>query len=79
VQAAVQGRVDTLLLRLDPALWGRFHHGTAEVTVTEAGDPTGEDLCEKAALLTLDYGGTVHLLSEQDLPEVRYGAAVLRF
>jgi hypothetical protein len=79
VQAAVQGRVDTLLLRLNPALWGRFHDDTAEVTVTEAGDPTGEDLYEKAALLTLEYGGTVHLLSEHDLPKVRYGAAVLRF
>lgn len=79
VQAAVQGRVDTLLLRPKPTLWGRYHDDTGEVTTTEADDPSGEDLYEKAALLTLEYGGTVHLLSEPDLPELRYGAAVLRF
>ena len=79
VQAAVQGRVGTFLLRLDPTLWGRFSDHTGSITVTEAGDPTAEDLYEGAALLTLKHGGTVHMLSEHDLPEVRYGAAVLRF
>jgi hypothetical protein len=79
VQAATQGRIDTLLLRPDPTLWGHYDPDTGTVTPAAPGDSTSEDLYEKAALLTVEYGGTVHVLAEQDLPDLRYGAAVLRF
>lgn len=80
LEAAAQGRVDTLLLRLGTTLWGRYHADTGTITTAaEDDDPTSEDLYEKAALLTLEYGGTVHVVSEHDLPELNYGAAVLRF
>ena len=79
VQAASQGRIDTMLIREEPTLWGRYHPDTGTITTAEPDDPTSEDLYEKAALLTLEYGGAVHILSAPDLPELRYGAAVLRF
>lgn len=79
VQAAAQGRVETLMLRLEPTLWGRYIADTGEVVPGATEESALEDLYERAALLTLEHGGAVHFLEAEDLPDVRYGAAILRF
>jgi hypothetical protein len=60
-------------------LWGNYNLETGTVTLTEPESPTGDDLYGRAAVLTAEHGGRVHVLAEQDLPELRYGAAVLRY
>lgn len=79
VRAAYRGQVDTLLLRMDATVWGNYDVATDEITTTESATATSEDLFEKAGLLTVEYGGSVHILSPTDLPDLTYGAATLRF
>lgn len=79
VRAAHRGQVDTLLLRVEPRLRGRYDVDTDEFWTVDAPSVTSEDLYETAALRTIEHGGTVHLLDSSDLPEVEHGAAVLRF
>lgn len=79
VRAAHRGQVDSLLLRLNPTLRGRHDPSTDEVSANVPANLPSQDLYEKAALLTLEYGGAVHILAASDLPGLIYGAAILRF
>ncbi len=77
VRAAFQGRVDTLLLRQDATVPGRYDASDDRLVLGD-GDDT-DDLLESAAAQTLQHGGVVHLISEDQLPGPEQAAAVLRY
>lgn len=88
VKAAFRGQVDTMFLRMEPSVAGRYDATTDEVIVDGGAEETGtvsvvssdsDDLCERAAMLTLEHGGDVHILEDADLPEVECGGALLRY
>lgn len=79
VKAAYRGQVDTMLLRLNPAVWGRYDVAADQVVIDAPATSASADLYQKAALLTLAYGGDVHLLDPSDLSDLDHGAAILRF
>lgn len=65
VSAAGDGRVDTLLLK---------HDEVANPVEAGSADPLGV-----AAAETLQHGGAIHLLDEQEWPEAFTAAAILRY
>lgn len=79
VKSAHRGQVETLMLRMEPTVWGCFDAEAGTVTISETRDSACQDLVERAAAMTLEHGGTVHVLDPEDLPEMEFAAAILRF
>ena len=77
VTAAIQGRVDALFYDPKAELFGEVD--AEGVTVRVTGAETDEDLVDLAAVRTLRYGGTIHSMTDQDLPTNSPLAAVLRY
>lgn len=79
VKSAHRGQVEALMLRMDPTVWGTFDPEAGTITISETPHPSCQDLVERAAATTLAHGGAVHVLAADDLPEIEYAAAILRF
>ena len=71
VQAAQEGRVDTLFVDKDsPVLWG-FHQQLTNHAVSHYKEQTEFNTCllNYAALQSWKNGGTVHLVSREEMPQ----------
>lgn len=81
VAAAFYGRVDRLLLGDDTQVWGRFDHETGTVVHYQDGQSEEYDLplLDFAAMQTLQNGGTVYALSQEEMPTRSPIAAVFRY
>lgn len=81
VAAAFYGRVEKLILRIDTPLWGRFNRETGKVVHYQEGQSAEDDLplLDFAAMQTLQNGGTVYALSQDDMPTKSPIAAVFRY
>jgi len=79
VPAAVQGRVDALLVSVGTHRWGVYDADAHDVKVHEEPRPSDEDLLDFAAVQALAYGGTVYALGEDEMPSETPIAAVYRF
>lgn len=82
VVAAVNGRVDRLVLAIDTQVWGSFNRDTGEVVYDQEGQQRQEDhlpLLDFAAMQTLQNGGTVFALSQDEMPTKSAIAAVFRY
>jgi hypothetical protein len=81
VVAAFSGRVDKLVLSVESQVWGSFNPGTGTVIR----GPDGQDkqnnlaLLDFAAMKTLQNGGTVYALSQDEMPTDSPAAAVFRY
>lgn len=73
-QAAVAGRVATLLVEAKRALPGRIDASTGRIVPGEIGDPRVDDLLDDLGALVERLGGEVHVLSTGRMP-CRTGAA----
>lgn len=81
VVAAVNGRVDRLVLAVDTQVWGTFNRDTGEVVYYQE-EQRQEDhlpLLDFAAMQTLQNGGTVFALSQDEMPTKSAIAAVFRY
>jgi hypothetical protein len=76
--AAQEGRVDTVVVAEDEALWGRFEPGQRLVAHGKPG-PDDEDLLNQAAVLALRNGGRAFAVPRERLPRQAPAAAILRF
>lgn len=76
--AAVEGRVDAVVVAEDETLWGRFEPGYTLAAHGKPG-PDDEDLLNQAAILTLRNGGRAFAAPRERLPRQVPAAAVLRF
>lgn len=79
VQAAFQGRVETLLVNQDREVWGLFDSRRGHASVHRGQNAGDEDLLAVAALHTLATGGSVFPVEESRMPEGAPLAAILRF
>jgi hypothetical protein len=81
VSAAFYGRLDKLILSVDAQVWGEFNPDTGKVTC----DPEEQDKHDKLALLdfaavkTLQKGGTVYALSQEEMPTNSPVSAIFRY
>ncbi|MGE0191168.1 MAG: hypothetical protein AB7T63_03915 [Planctomycetota bacterium] len=85
VPAAFHGRIDTVFLPAGKNLWGRIDtsaRSDAEpapfVQVHETRQPFDRDLLDVVAVQTLQHGGTVYAVPDEDVPDAAPLAAVFR-
>lgn len=76
--AASEGRVDSVVVAEDEALWGRFEPGQSLAVHGRSG-PDDEDLLNQAAVLTLRNGGRAFAVPRGRLPRQAPAVATLRF
>ena len=81
VVAAVNGRVDRLVLAVDTQVWGLFNRDTGEVFYYQEGQRKEDHLplLDFAAMQTLQNGGTVFALSQDEMPTKSAIAAIFRY
>lgn len=80
IPAAINGRVDTLFLRNRASLWGTFEKNTNSINTEEESSTNNADLLNIAAIKTINQGGAVYLLEEEEMPEPNTKAnAILRY
>jgi hypothetical protein len=81
VAAAFNGRVDKLILSVDAQVWGLFNPDTGKVTVDPQGESNQDNLAllDYAAMKTLQNGGSVFALKQDEMPTDSPIAAVFRY
>lgn len=79
VPAAYRGRVDTLFVALDVQRWGTFDPDSGAIRLHEKPGPGASDLLDFAAVQTLQNGGTVFALDQDQMPGGEPLAAVFRY
>jgi hypothetical protein len=77
--AACEGRVETLFIARDTAVWGVHDRETGAVEVHAQSQPGDEDLLELAAVETLTHNGTVYSVPADEVPGSGSVVAILRF
>jgi hypothetical protein len=79
VPAAVNGRVELLLVAADQELWGTFDPATSQAKETRKPGPNAQELLNLAAVHTLLTGGSVYVMPSMDMPEGVPMAAIFRY
>lgn len=79
LRAAHGGRIDTLLLRPDEAIWGTFDPATGGLRAHAARQPGDEDLVNLATVQTLRHEGLVQALDRARIPGQGPLAAIFRY
>lgn len=79
VLAAFHGRIDVLFVALGVHVWGGFTSETDKVYVHDSLEPGDEDLLDLTAIQTLIKGGTVYVVSPEEVPDQAALAASLRY
>jgi hypothetical protein len=81
VAAAVNGRVDKLILSVEDQVWGAFNSKDGKVTRSSNGQSKKHNLAllDFTAMKTLQNGGTVYALSQDEMPTDSPIAAVFRY
>lgn len=67
LESAVTGRIDTLFVRHDAQVWGKFDENNLTATIRDEQKEEDESLVDKAILLTLRNGGEVYMLEDVNL------------
>jgi len=80
VPAAVEGRVETLLVSADEHCWGTFEPDTRKVKIEQdEKSANGEDLLDLAAMQALMNGAEVFAVGIDEMPQHASVAAVFRY
>lgn len=79
VTAAVDGRIDTLLVARGAQRWGRYEAGQRRIEQHAKATPASEDLLDLAAVETYTHGGQVFVCDAQLLPDQALAAAIYRY
>jgi hypothetical protein len=81
VAAAFYGRVDKLLLSVNAQMWGIFNPDTGKVTLDSQGKSNQDnlELLDLVATKTLQNGGTVYALDQEEMPTDSPIAAVFSY
>jgi len=81
VSAAFQSRIDTLYLMRGMKQWGSYDAGSDKVTISGSTPQQAkdEDLLELLARTTIERGGAVYLLDNEQMPDGAAAAAIFRF
>ncbi len=78
VTAAHRGAVETLFIEDGPMVLGHYDRDSGEAVLADAPAKDLEDLIEAGAVLALQYGSTLHVISAEDISG-NHAAAILRY
>lgn len=79
IDAAVQGKIDTLFIDKDAHIWGIADENTGQSTIHPVQDEDDRELLEFATTKTIAQGGNVYELAAEEMPEHAAVAAMFRF
>lgn len=79
VTAAVESRVETLIVGLDAQRWGVYDEANRSMKLYEAFTKDSYDLLDFAAIQTFNQGGTVYAIPSQNVPDGKDVVAIFRF
>ncbi len=79
VQAAIAGRIGTLLVEADRVLPGRIHSDTGEIERRDLSHPEIGDVLDDLAEMVLRMKGTVVVVPAERMPSTTGVAAIYRF
>lgn len=79
VQAAYQGRIDSLFVAVGIQSWGTFDNKNSQVVEHEEAQAGDHDLLDFSAIYTLLNGGVVFAIAPDQVPDSSTIAAVLRY
>ncbi|WP_239121450.1 MULTISPECIES: hypothetical protein [Spirulina sp. CCY15215] len=79
LSAAYFQRVETLFVPINKNVWGVFDPVGNSIQIHPQQETGDEDLLDLAALHTLTNGGTVYAVEQEDVPEHKAIAAILRY
>jgi hypothetical protein len=79
VRAAYRGQINSLLLSDCEPIWGNYDLDADRLETGPAFETAGDDLLGVAAIQTLQHGGSVHMMSEEERPVDADAVALLRF
>jgi hypothetical protein len=77
LNAAVEGRIDTLFTGRGMERWGTFDKDTLQMTPAEGPSPDVESLLNRALILTLQQGGSIYEMDPEEIPGENTAAAAL--
>jgi stalled ribosome rescue protein Dom34 len=77
--AAVEGRIDTLLVEDQREVPGKIHPVTGDITFDDLSQPDIDDVLDDLAVMVMSMKGTVHVLPAQAMPTATGVAAILRY
>lgn len=79
VPAAVEARVETLIVGLDAHAWGVYDETNRSVKIYDAFSTDSYDLLDFAAIKTVENGGTVYAIPSEHIPDGKNMVAIFRF
>lgn len=77
--AAVEGRIDTLLIEDQREVPGKIDTVTGDITFDDLNQPDIDDVLDDLAVMVMSMKGTVHVLPAQAMPTATGVAAILRY
>jgi hypothetical protein len=77
--AAVDGRVATLLIEADREVFGRIHTGSGNVHLEESDQASGDDLLDDLGEWVIRKGGQVFVIPADRMPTTTGAAATCRY
>lgn len=69
IRAIYEGKVDTLFVRAEEDVWGRYNENMTSVEIHDGPDHTNQSLTNLAAVKTIEQGGTVYIMNNGFLPD----------
>jgi hypothetical protein len=78
-EAAVAGRVATLLIEADREIGGRIHPGSGSIHLDEADHEQGDDLLDDLGEWVIKNGGQVVIVPTEQMPTSTGAAAICRY
>jgi hypothetical protein len=79
IRAAADGRVEILFVPVGVQRWGLIDSATGEIDIHDTMLTQDMDLMNLAAIYTLSKGGSVYVVSPQDMPDGEPIAALYRY
>lgn len=79
VQAAFEGRVDTILIQEDKIIPGKVDFSTGKIITGDINDPDLADILDDLAELVLANSGRTIILAEDEMPSTTGVAAIYRY
>lgn len=79
LEAAYNGRVDTLFVAENEQVWGIYHLVKHEVVLLDEQDPAAVDLLDQAVAWTFEKNGKIYVQKKEDMPEQNQICALLRY
>lgn len=80
ISAAIAGRVESVFVADDVAVWGQYDPAQRRATIQSPSvDSRCEDLLDRIAVETFVHGGRVHVVPAQDIPGGPLVAALFRY